>query len=128
VLRLITTFLRRSAAKEAMNLLDADGAACYGLNNGCNYFVGSAVGIHSVQSVAMTNADQMRKRASRLLAMALNARDKGQIEYADELAKVASDVLDEATAAEASAILPAEEPQPAAQQQQQQQQPQRKKE
>jgi hypothetical protein len=66
----------------------------------------------------MANTDQMRKRASRLLAMALNARDKGQIEYADELAKVASDVLDEATAAEASAIQPAEESQPAAQQQQ----------
>ena len=49
----------------------------------------------------MANADQMRDRASRLLAMALSARDKGQIEYADKLTKQASDVLDEATKAQA---------------------------
>jgi cellobiose-specific phosphotransferase system component IIA len=66
----------------------------------------------------MANADQMRDRASRLLAMALSARDKGQIEYADKLTKQASDVLDEATKAQAPAIQPAEEPQPAAQQRQ----------
>jgi cellobiose-specific phosphotransferase system component IIA len=66
----------------------------------------------------MANADQMRDRASRLLAMALSARDKGQIEYADKLAKQASDVLDEATKTQALAIQPAEEPQPAAQQRQ----------
>jgi hypothetical protein len=73
------------------------------------------------QGVAMANADRMRERASRLLAMALSARDKGQIEYADKLTKQASDVLDEATKAQATAIQPAKDPQPAAQQQQQQQ-------
>ena len=49
----------------------------------------------------MPNADQMRKHASRLLAMALNARDNGQIEYAERLTEQAADVLDAATAAEA---------------------------
>jgi hypothetical protein len=92
--------------------------------------VGSDVGIHGVQGVAMANADQMREHASCLLAMALNARDKGQIEFADRLTKQASDVLDEATAAAASPpSQPAEIPQPAAQQQQQQRpRPKREKE
>jgi hypothetical protein len=42
----------------------------------------------------------MREHATRLLAMALTARDKGQIEYADRLTKQASDALDAAKAAE----------------------------
>ena len=58
----------------------------------------SDVDIYGVQDVAMANADQLRERAGRLLAMALNARDKGQIGYADKLSKQASDVLDEAEA------------------------------
>jgi hypothetical protein len=36
----------------------------------------------------------LRKHASRLLAIALTARDKGQIEYADMLTEQASSVLD----------------------------------
>ena len=68
----------------------------------------------------MANADHMRERASRLLAMALHARDNGQIEYADRLTKQASDILDEIAAAGAvPPSPPAEAPQPAAQQQQQ---------
>jgi hypothetical protein len=35
----------------------------------------------------------MREHASRLLAMALTARDNGQIEYSDRLTEQASDVL-----------------------------------
>jgi hypothetical protein len=45
--------------------------------------------------VAMHHAD-LRKHASRLLAIALTARDKGQIEYADRLTEQASGVLDTA--------------------------------
>ena len=111
------TLPRRTAAKEAINPLDADGAACYC----CNHFVGSAVGIHSVAGCRHGQCRSDGERASRLLAMALSARDKGQIEYADKLTKQASDVLDEATKAQATAIQPAKDPQPAAQQQQQQQ-------
>jgi hypothetical protein len=48
----------------------------------------------------MLNADQLREHASRLLAMAPNARDRGQVEYAEKLTKQAADVLDEAKAAE----------------------------
>ena len=43
----------------------------------------------------MPHAD-LRKHASRLFAIALTARDKGQIEYADRLTEQASDVLDTA--------------------------------
>ena len=92
---------------------------------GRNHFVGSDVGIHGGQGVAMANADHMRERASRLLAMALNARDNGQIEYADRLTKQASDILDDIAAAGAAPpSQPAEAPQPSAQQQQQPRQPQ----
>jgi hypothetical protein len=38
----------------------------------------------------------LRKHASRLLAIALTARDKGQIEYADRLTEQASGVRDTA--------------------------------
>jgi hypothetical protein len=47
----------------------------------------------------MANADQLRERATHLFAMALVAREKGQNAYADELTKLAADVLDEAKAA-----------------------------
>ena len=48
----------------------------------------------------MPHADKMRGHANRLLAMALMARDKGQIEYADRLTDQASDVLDVSKAVE----------------------------
>jgi hypothetical protein len=48
----------------------------------------------------MPHADQMREHASRLLAMALTARDKGQIEYSDRLTEQASDVLNAVKAVE----------------------------
>jgi hypothetical protein len=41
----------------------------------------------------MPHAD-LRNHAGHLLATALTARDKGQIEYADRLTEQASDVLD----------------------------------
>ena len=50
--------------------------------------------------VAMANTDQLRDRASRLLAMAISAREKGQAEYADRLTEQATDFLDAAKAAE----------------------------
>jgi hypothetical protein len=73
----------------------------------------------SLEGVVVANSYQMRERASRLFAMALNARDKGQIEYADKLTKQAADILDEATAAETSSTQNPEPPQQAAQQPQQ---------
>jgi hypothetical protein len=53
--------------------------------------------------VAMANTDQLRDRASRLLAMAISAREKGQAEYADRLTEQATDFLDAAKAAESVA-------------------------
>jgi hypothetical protein len=48
----------------------------------------------------MPHADEMREHASRLLAMALTARDNGQIEYSDRLTEQASDVLNVVKAVE----------------------------
>ena len=42
----------------------------------------------------------LRKHASRLIAIALTARDKGQIEYADRLTEQASGVMDAVKAME----------------------------
>jgi hypothetical protein len=44
----------------------------------------------------MSDADQLRNRATRLLALALKARDNGLIEYADELTQLASEAFDQA--------------------------------
>jgi hypothetical protein len=41
----------------------------------------------------MASAEQMRDHASRLLAMAISARGKGQAEYADRLTEQAADFL-----------------------------------
>jgi hypothetical protein len=68
----------------------------------------------------MSDSDRRRERAARLLAMALKARETGQSQYADELTKLASDVLAEATPIEDNSIpRPQAEPQQPAQQQQQ---------
>jgi hypothetical protein len=56
--------------------------------------------LDSAEDVAMPHADQMRGHASRLLAMALTARDNGQIEYSDRLTEQASDVLNVVKAVE----------------------------
>ena len=39
------------------------------------------------------NPNQLRHQASRLLAMALVSREQGQIEYSDNLAQLASEML-----------------------------------
>jgi hypothetical protein len=44
----------------------------------------------------MSDADQLRDRATRLLAFARKARDNGLHEYADELTKFASEAFDQA--------------------------------
>ena len=72
----------------------------------------------------MSDADQLRARATRLFALALKARDEGKTAYADELTKLASEAFDQATEIErrsgAISIPPATDaPQQAAQQQQQ---------
>jgi hypothetical protein len=56
--------------------------------------------LDSTEDVAMPHVDQMRGHASRLLAMALTARDNGQVEYADRLTEQASDVLGGASVVE----------------------------
>jgi hypothetical protein len=56
--------------------------------------------LDSAEDVAMPHADQMREHASRLFAMALTARDNGQIEYSDRLTEQASDVLSAVKAVE----------------------------
>ena len=70
------------------------------------------------------DADQVRKRATRLFALALKARDDGKNDYADELTALAVEAFDHATEmghrSGAMPILPATEtPQQVAQQQQQ---------
>jgi hypothetical protein len=59
----------------------------------------------------MANTDQLRDRASRLLAMAISA-EKGQAEYADRLTEQAADFLDAAKAAESVAAQQQQQPQP----------------
>jgi hypothetical protein len=73
---------------------DTPGHKCLQLFLGVNGWLDNHLG------VPVLHTDQMREHASRLLAMALTARDKGQIEYADRLTKQASDVLDAAKAVE----------------------------
>jgi stringent starvation protein B len=60
----------------------------------------------------MANTDQLRDRASRLLAMAISAREKGQGVYADRLTEQAADFLDAAKAAESVAAKQQQQPQP----------------
>jgi hypothetical protein len=45
----------------------------------------------------MPEAEQIRVRAIRLLALANKAREDGKLDHADELTKLASESLDQAT-------------------------------
>ena len=45
----------------------------------------------------MSEAEQMRVRATRLFALAIKAREDGKLDHADELTKLASESLDQAT-------------------------------
>jgi hypothetical protein len=68
----------------------------------------------------MSDIQRRGEHAAHLLAMALKARENGRSQYADELTRLASDVLDEAAPIEGDAIpRPQAEPQQPAQQQQQ---------
>jgi hypothetical protein len=72
----------------------------------------------------MSDAEQIRTRAARLFALALKARDEGNLYFADEITKLASEAFDQATEMErrpgATPIAPATQaPQQVAQQQQQ---------
>jgi hypothetical protein len=73
----------------------------------------------------MPDSEQLRQRATRLLAMALKARDGGQQDLADRLTEQASELFDEASALETHQAAKPEAP---AQPAQQQQQPQPKTE
>jgi hypothetical protein len=66
----------------------------------------------------MSDADQLRDRATRLLALALKARDDGHSHCADELTQLASEAFDQATDmerrspnSENSPLQPAQQPQ-----------------
>lgn len=67
----------------------------------------------------MTDAERLRDRATRLLALALKAREEGRQEHADELTQLASEALDQATEIEQRRPMPQQQPQQVAQQQQQ---------
>jgi len=45
----------------------------------------------------MSDAEQIRVRATRLLALAIKAREDGKLDHADELTKLASESFDQAT-------------------------------
>ena len=60
----------------------------------CNLFSKSHVGVHATLGSPMSGADQLRNRATRLVALALKARDNGLYEYADELTQLASEAFD----------------------------------
>lgn len=75
----------------------------------------------------MSDAEQVRVRAARLLALALKAREDGKCNYADELTKLASEAFDHATRLEATAPPMPPVAAPSQQPAQQQQQPQPKK-
>jgi hypothetical protein len=45
----------------------------------------------------VSDADQLRNRATRLLALAPKARDDGHTHYADELTQLASEAFEQAT-------------------------------
>ena len=68
----------------------------------------------------MSDAEQLRDRATRLLALALKARDNGHRQYADELTQLASEAFDQATDMERRLVPDPKTPsqQPAQQQQQ----------
>jgi hypothetical protein len=71
-------------------------------------------------NVGMADANQLRERGTRLLALALNARLNGQAEYAEALTRMASESFDQARDTEqrfaGGPTVPYEQP---AQQQQQ---------
>jgi hypothetical protein len=45
----------------------------------------------------MSDADQLRNRATRLLALAIRSREDGHPQYAEELTKFASEAFEQAT-------------------------------
>jgi hypothetical protein len=68
----------------------------------------------------MSDADQLRNRATRLLALAIRSREDGHPQYAEELTKFASEAFEQATDMDRRfAPNPATPPQQPAQQQQQ---------
>ena len=74
----------------------------------------------------MSDVDQLRDRATRLLALALKARDDGHTHYADELTQLASEAFDQAADMERRFVPHLEKPSQQSAQQQQQPQPNKK--
>jgi hypothetical protein len=70
----------------------------------------------------MATAEQLLNRATRLLAMALAASERGDLEAAERLTAEASVYFDQATGLDTPRPLPLASDQPVMQQQQQQQQ------
>jgi hypothetical protein len=66
----------------------------------------------------MTDAGQLRNRATHLLALALKTRDDGHTHYADELTQLASEAFEQATDMERRGPNPVTPPGQHAQQQQ----------
>jgi hypothetical protein len=57
-------------------------------------------GLWSLAGVPMSNQDQLRNRSSRLLAMAMNARNEGHLDYAERFTQRASEILNHSTTLE----------------------------
>ena len=63
----------------------------------CNLFVGIDV---PVVGMPMSDQDQSRNRSARLVAMAVNARNEGHLDYAQRFMQRASEILNHPTALE----------------------------
>lgn len=71
----------------------------------------------------MADANKLRERGARLLALALNARQSGQADYADALTRMATESFDQASDTERRFASEPTGPHERSAQQQQQPQP-----
>jgi hypothetical protein len=66
----------------------------------CNLFVGIDVSSWTLAGMPMSDQDQLRNRSARLVAMAVNARNEGHLDYAQRFMQRASEILNHPTALE----------------------------
>jgi hypothetical protein len=62
--------------------------------------VGIDVGVQTRAGMPMSNQEQLRNRSTRLVAMAVNARSEGRLDYAQRFMQRASEILNHPTALE----------------------------
>jgi hypothetical protein len=66
----------------------------------CNLFMGIDVGFWNLADAPMSDEDQLQNRSARLVAMAVNARNEGHLDYAHRVMQRASEILNHPTAFE----------------------------